>query len=358
MSCRLEGHPHMSQHLRKSVPKVCLAVAAFLWSSGHTWCIQASLQLPRKQAIGTHPRRKLQESLQRGALDASLCKNAPHSWSRTTGQSRCAVTDTLSQIEPKSSQRSVVRSAAALGIGAVAGFLGGALGLGGGFLVVPALTSLLGVEPRRAVGTSAVVVMAVSFSACFNYIIRGLASVRAAGTIAISALLTARVGATLTGKVKPKTLKRVFGTWLLIVSALMAGKAAGLLVPSKVIQGAGAVAPIGPLVGLGSATGFISGLLGVGGGTVLVPALSLGFGFLQAEAQGCALLGMLAPSVVSTFTHYQKGNIDRALVRGAVAGALAGGVFGSLIPSFLPERVLRIIFAAVLGCVGVKYIRS
>merc|ERR1712066_156100 len=90
----------------------------------------------------------------------------------------------------------------------------------------------------------------------------------------------------------------------------------------------------------------------------LVPALTLGFGFSQPEAQGCALLGMVPPAVVSTTTHWRRGNVDRQLVVFAVTGALAGGVAGSLAAAGLPERTLRIVFSTVLAAVGIKYIRS
>merc|ERR1711972_1107625 len=124
------------------------------------------------------------------------------------------------------------------------------------------------------------------------------------------------------------------------------------------VKGAAEAAALAPLLLLGAVTGFISGLLGVGGGTVLVPALTLGFGFSQPEAQGCALLGMVPPAVVSPYTHWSRGNVDRQLVAYAVAGALAGGVGGSLAAAGLPERTLRMVFSAVLACVGIKYLRS
>lgn len=245
-----------------------------------------------------------------------------------------------------------------LAIGLVAGGLGGALGLGGGFLVVPAMCTLLGTEPRKAVGTSAMVVLAVSCVACRTYVARGLASWRAAGCIALAALLTARVGASMTARTKPAVLKRAFGGYLMLVSAIIGLKAAGLLMAGASIRGAGAVAPIVPLLGLGAVTGFVSGLLGVGGGTVLVPSLTLAFSFPQPEAQGCALLGMVPPAVVSSSTHLSKGNVDSKLVWGAVLGAMVGGAGGSYGAAMLPERTLRICFAVVLACVGLKYASS
>mmetsp|Transcript_16326 Transcript_16326/g.35776 ORF Transcript_16326/g.35776 Transcript_16326/m.35776 type:complete len:337 (+) Transcript_16326:101-1111(+) len=288
---------------------------------------------------------------------APLTKGISARLARTAPKVRHLASSPEKEAEAPKSTKSG-RGLAALAIGGVAGSLGGALGLGGGFLVVPALTSLLDVDPKLAIGTSSFVVLSVSAIACGTYVARGLASWRAAGIIALTALITARLGATLTAKANSKTLKKVFGGWLLIVSSLIGAKASGLLVGGASIPSAGASAAMLPLAGLGGVTGFISGLLGVGGGTVLVPSLTLGFGFPQAEAQGCALLGMVPPAVVSTTTHWRNGNVDRSLVVMAVIGALLGGALGGSLASSLPENALRAVFAVVLGLVAVKYLRS
>jgi len=277
---------------------------------------------------------------------------------------RRRASETETEIEEKSSgsgsrsSGSSSQNLAAAGIGATAGALGGALGLGGGFLVVPALASLLGVEPRLAIGTSSCVVFAVSCVACPAYLAKHLASPRASLAIALSAFLMARVGATLTGKANPKTLKRLFGGWLLIVSSLIGSQVSGIMPAAATIEGAGASVSILPLLALGTATGLISGLLGVGGGTVLVPALTLLFGFPQKEAQGCALLGMILPAIVSASTHWRNGNVTRNLAGSAVAGALVGGWSGSMLAAVLPNRPLRAIFSVVLCLVGLRYLRS
>jgi uncharacterized membrane protein YfcA len=185
-----------------------------------------------------------------------------------------------------------------------------------------------------------------------------LASPRASLAIALSAFLTARFGATLTGKANPKTLKTLFGAWLLIVSGLIGSQVSGIMPSAAVVHGAGASTSLLPLLALGATTGVISGLLGVGGGTVLVPALTLLFGFPQKEAQGCALLGMILPSIVSASTHWRKGNVSRNLAGSAVAGALVGGWSGSMLAAVLPNRPLRAVFSVVLGLVGFRYLRS
>ncbi|CAL1143530.1 unnamed protein product [Cladocopium goreaui] len=270
----------------------------------------------------------------------------------------CAARRATSAVPEAAAPSTAGRKLGSLSIGLVAGGLGGALGLGGGFLVVPALNSLMGLEPRKSIGTSSFVVLATSASAVCTYIHEGLASLRAAGAIAVTAVISARMGASMTNKVKPKTLKKGFGAWLLLVSVVIMAKALRLLPVHSSVTHAGATAALLPLSGLGIASGLVSGLLGVGGGTVLVPVLALAFAFPQSEAQGSALLAMLLPSVVSCSTHWSKGNVDRDLAGFAVLGALLGGFGGGEMAALLPERALRLIFAAVLSVVAVKYIRS
>ena len=87
----------------------------------------------------------------------------------------------------------------------------------------------MGLEPRKSIGTSSFVVLATSASAVCSYIYEGLTSFRAAAAIGVTAMVSARIGATMTNKVKPKTLKKGFGAWLMIVSVVIFAKAMKLL---------------------------------------------------------------------------------------------------------------------------------
>ena len=62
--------------------------------------------------------------------------------------------------------------------------------------------------------------------------------------------------------------------------------------------------------------------------------------------------------MVSTSTHWQKGNVERGLVLFAVLGALLGGLGGGAAAALLPERLLRLVFASVLSLVALKYLRA
>jgi hypothetical protein len=105
-------------------------------------------------------------------------------------------------------------------------------------------------------------------------------------------------------------------------------------------------------------TGFLSGMMGVGGGTIMVPAMVLLAGFGQHTAQGSSLLAMVPAGTVGAFTHWRLGNVITSLLPGLIPGVLIGTYFGGSLALVLPEATLRVIFAAVLTWTGIRYLRT
>ena len=81
------------------------------------------------------------------------------------------------------------------------------------------------------------------------------------------------------------------------------------------------------LIGVGA--GFLSGLLGVGGGTLLVPALVLLWGTSQAMAQGISLAVIIPTAALGGWAYYKKGNVKKELLRGMILGAVVGALVGA-----------------------------
>ena len=108
---------------------------------------------------------------------------------------------------------------------------------------------------------------------------------------------------------------------------------------------------------LGAFTGFLSGMMGVGGGTIMVPAMVLLLGMPQHTAQGTSLLAMVPASLVGAHTHLRLGNVDQDLALGLVPGVLVGTFLGGELAHVLPEGALRLVFAAVLVWTGWRYAR-
>jgi hypothetical protein len=105
------------------------------------------------------------------------------------------------------------------------------------------------------------------------------------------------------------------------------------------------------LVGL--VVGVVSGVVGIGGGILFVPALVWLLGMDQHKAQGTSLGALLAPVGIFAFLeYYRKGNADIRVAALLAAGFLVGGYFGAVGAQYIPEVWLRRIFAITLIAVG------
>jgi uncharacterized protein len=99
---------------------------------------------------------------------------------------------------------------------------------------------------------------------------------------------------------------------------------------------------------IGLLAGIVAGMLGVGGGVLFVPALTIGLGLGQVEAEATSLLAVVPVALVGAWRQERYGNV--AVKEAAVIGALSGlGVLsGVVLANALPTRVLKIAFAALL----------
>jgi uncharacterized membrane protein YfcA len=109
------------------------------------------------------------------------------------------------------------------------------------------------------------------------------------------------------------------------------------------------------LIILGMIAGYFSGLIGIGGGVIIVPALVILFGFTQHTAQGTTLALLVPPiGILAAYSYYQKGFVD---IKSAVLiciGFIIGGFIGGKMAIGLSENVMKTIFAIVLILIGIK----
>jgi len=102
------------------------------------------------------------------------------------------------------------------------------------------------------------------------------------------------------------------------------------------------------LVAGGLLAGFLSGIIGIGGGSVFVPTMTVGFRLSQALAQGTSLVAIVPTAIIGGFTHLREGNV---LVRPALwmgGGGLVGAVIGALVAVAIPGPVLARVWGAFL----------
>jgi uncharacterized protein len=109
------------------------------------------------------------------------------------------------------------------------------------------------------------------------------------------------------------------------------------------------------LIILGLAAGSFSGLVGVGGGIVLIPALVFGFGMSQQMAQGTTLAVLIPPvGILAAWAYYQKGFVDIKVAALICLGFLFGGYIGSKLAVGLSSDMLQKIFGCFLLIVASK----
>lgn len=112
------------------------------------------------------------------------------------------------------------------------------------------------------------------------------------------------------------------------------------------------------LVAFGVVVGVASGLLGVGGGTLIVPFLTLAVGFAQHSAEATSLLVILPTAVAGSLALRRRGVGDLGLaLRFGVVGAV-GSVLGALLALALPASTLKLVFAVFVGVVGLRLARD
>lgn len=110
---------------------------------------------------------------------------------------------------------------------------------------------------------------------------------------------------------------------------------------------------------IGFAAGILSGLMGVGGGLIMVPALVLFVGFTQHQAQGTALFALLPPvALLSAYTYYKAGHVDLRMGLFLAVGLFVGGLVGAKLAVYLPAHVLKKMFALLLIVAAINMLRK
>jgi uncharacterized protein len=108
---------------------------------------------------------------------------------------------------------------------------------------------------------------------------------------------------------------------------------------------------------IGFAAGVVAGLLGVGGGALFVPALMLGLGLGQVDAEATSLLAIIPVALVGAYRQHGRGNVDLPTAATLGALAVAGAALGAVIANAVPQRVLEVGFALLILYVAFQLVR-
>jgi uncharacterized membrane protein YfcA len=261
------------------------------------------------------------------------------------------------------------------GASIAAGFLGSLTGLGGGVIVTPVLTLFLGVDLRYAIGASLVSVIATSSGAAAAYVRDGYSNIRIGMFLEIATTIGALCGAFLGTRVPVSALGTVFGLILLQAAwqATREHRHKAAATPPDPLgeklrlngsyndngrQESYAVRRVKTGFALMFGAGAISGLLGIGSGSLKVIALdqAMRIPFKVSTATSNFMIGVTAAASASIYL--SRGYVNPGIVMPVMLGVLAGSMIGAKFLARLPVVLLRRVFAVVVGVIALQMIAA
>ena len=227
-------------------------------------------------------------------------------------------------------------------VGMLGGVLSGMFGIGGGTVIVPALV-WLGLSQRNAAATSTLAIVPTSISGVISYATGGHVDWLAAALLFCGMFIGGQIGSWLLSRLPELVLRWIFVAFLVFVVINQVS-----FVPSRDHQIAMSVTTGICLALLGVIIGTLAGLLGIGGGALAVPALSMLFGASDLIARGTSLLAMFPNSITTSVANLKRRlvHVKAALIIGLVAAVTAP--FGTWIAGAVSPRVGSILFACYL----------
>jgi len=263
-------------------------------------------------------------------------------------------------------------------LGAGAGWLGALVGIGGGVVLVPALVLLFGVDVKIAIATSLVAVIVTSIAAGSVYVGRGLTNTRIAITLEVATTLGGTSGSLLAVLFPSNVLAAIFAGVIGVTSLLMfrgaqtpvhrdvdaaaapesSGEEPGLA-GTYFDEARGGVVRYrvkrlwaGVLVSLSA--GAVSGLLGVGGGFLKVPAMNLAMDVPMRVAVATSNFMIGVTAAASVFVYFGRGLVHPLLAGPVALGVLAGALAGTHHAGKTRPARLKWVLGAVLLVVAIQ----
>lgn len=227
-------------------------------------------------------------------------------------------------------------------VGMLVGVLSGMFGIGGGTVIVPALV-WLGLSQRNAAATSMLAIVPTAISGVVSYAAGGNVDWLAAALLFCGMFVGGQVGSWLLSRLPELALRWIFVVFLVFVVVDQVS-----FVPSRDHQIVMTVVTGIGLALLGVVIGTLAGLLGIGGGALAVPSLSMLFGASDLIARGTSLLAMFPNSITTSAANLKRrlAHVKTALIIGVTAAVTAP--LGTWIAGEVSPRVGAIMFACYL----------
>ncbi len=255
----------------------------------------------------------------------------------------------------------------------LAGFIGALTGLGGGVIVTPVLTLFLGVDIRYAIGASLVSVIATSSGAAAAYVRDGYSNIRIGMFLEIATTLGALFGAFLSAYIPTSALGIIFG--LILIQAAWQTQRGRISSTAPLpadhlaerLQLSGSyqtrtgtesyqVHRVKTGFGLMFGAGTISGLLGIGSGSLKVIAMdqAMQIPFKVSTATSNFMIGVTAAASASLYL--SRGYVNPGIAMPVMLGVLTGSMLGARFLARLPVTLLRRVFAIVVAAIAIEMI--
>lgn len=247
-------------------------------------------------------------------------------------------------------------------VGVLIGVLLGSVGGGGSLLAVPALVYLGGQSVRSAQAGALVVVIAAAAIGSVSYMRRDEVRWRAGLAFGAAAALSSLAGSLLARALDPDVLLLAFSPVMVLGAAAMVGERARGESSFRRWRYGVAARAAAAVVLLGLGVGFLTGLFGVGGGFVIVPALVLSLGFGMTEAVGTSLLVIVVGSLVALLARLGGGGVEWATIlpfaAAAAIGVLLGGRLGGRVSTEALTRWFALLVVATAVYTGAEALAS
>jgi len=236
-------------------------------------------------------------------------------------------------------------------VGAVVGIVAGLTGIGGGVFFVPLLVTVLYVPQYEAHGTSLAVIFPMALSSAIVYGVNGYIRWEIFLLLALGGVVGAFFGARVMKRVPERRLQWLFGLFIICVGFVM------IITHATISQGVverdlGGLAYFGFVLG-GLVAGFLSGIMGVGGGAVLIPIMVLLVGIDQHSAQGISLAAIAVISFFGAVTHFRQKTVRNDVAAYVAPSAVCCGLLGSYLASRVDANILRDIVGGIIIITGV-----
>lgn len=227
--------------------------------------------------------------------------------------------------------------------GSVAGLALGAMGGGGSVLLIPLLVLAFGLDAHAATGTALVVVLATSLLGTVLHTRAGRVRYREAALFSAPGIAASALFSPLNARLSEELILGVVALLMFVVALRM----------WRPIKPSEARRPAIVVIVAGAAVGALTGLFGVGGGFVVVPALVLVLGFPMHAAVGTSLVVIAANASAAVGGYWLRGDIDIQLALILAAGAALGVTSGATLARLAGEQRLQQSFAVLLVAMSI-----